>query len=137
MLAQRPQELPQLPFTESDGVMRSRSQPRRGLLSSLAARGGGAELTAPRSVSAPKNRCGFLSDSVRIAFKSLGRRFRGRSLHGCIVATHSLLEHPGDLGQIALVRVVARATRLPQGSRSPMAHGFPPCIRHFDFTRRF
>jgi hypothetical protein len=82
MLAQRPQELPQLPFTESDGVMRSRSQPRRGLLRSLAARGGGAELTAPRSFSTPKSRCGCSSESAWMALKSLGLRFRGRLLDG-------------------------------------------------------
>jgi hypothetical protein len=70
-----------------------------------------------------------------MALESLGHRFRGSLLDGCIVAALSLLEHPGDLGQNALVQVVARAARLPQGSRSPTARGFVPRTWHFDFTR--
>ena len=133
---QRFKEPPQLPFTESGGAMRTRSHPRRRLLCSFAARGGSAELTAPRSFNTPKSRCGCPSESARMALNSLGHRFRGSFLDGCIAATLSLLEHPGDLGQSALVRVVARATRLPQGSKSPTARGFVPRTWHLDFTRR-
>jgi hypothetical protein len=71
-----------------------------------------------------------------MALGGLGHRFRGSLLDGYIVAALSLLEHPDDLGQSALVRVVARATRLPQGSRSPTARGFVPRTWHFDFTGR-
>ena len=71
-----------------------------------------------------------------MALKILGCRFRGHLLDGCIVAALSLLENPGGIGQGALVRVVARVTRLPQGPRSPTARGFVPRIWNFDFTRR-
>ena len=87
------------------------------------------ELTAPNSFSTPKSRCGCPSESVRMAERS------GSLLDGCIATALSLSEHPGDLGQNALLRVVARATRLPQGSRSPTARGFVPRTWHFDFTR--
>jgi hypothetical protein len=55
---------------------------------------------------------------------------------GCLVAGLSFLGHPGDFGQGALVQVVARATLLPQGSRSPTVSGSVPRLRHFDFSRK-
>jgi hypothetical protein len=57
----------------------------------------------------------------------------GLKFDGCLMAGLSFLENPGDFGQDALVRVVARATRLPQGSRSPTVRGSVPRLRHFDF----
>jgi hypothetical protein len=58
-----------------------------------------------------------------MALRSPGHRFRGRLLDGCIVAALSLLENPGDIDQITFARVVARATRLPQGSKAPRRVG--------------
>jgi hypothetical protein len=54
---------------------------------------------------------------------------------GCLVAGLIFLEHPGDFGKGAMVRVVARASRLPQGSRSPTVRGSVPRLRHFDFSK--
>jgi hypothetical protein len=127
-LVLRSQEPLQLPFTESGGALHAISHPRRRLLCSLAARGSGAELTAPRSFSTPKSRRGYLSESVRMALKSLGSRFRGRLLDGFIVAALSLLEHPGDLGQSTLCGSL---------SAPPVCRRAPEAPRRADSLRVF
>jgi hypothetical protein len=61
---------------------------------------------------------------------------RGRLFDGCLVAGIIFLEHPGDFGKGVLVRVVARTTRLKQGSKSPALHGSVPRPRHCEFPRK-
>jgi hypothetical protein len=55
---------------------------------------------------------------------------------GCLVASLSFMEHLGDFGKGALLRAVARTTRLPQGSRSPKVRGSVPRLRHLDFHEK-
>jgi hypothetical protein len=101
--------------------------------------GASSSAAGPKPASASPGQGRWREGGSELRCKKIERccgRVRGHLFDGCLVAGLSFLELPGDFGKGSLVRVVARATCLPQGPRSPVVRRSVPRLRHFDFHEK-